>query len=147
MHGTVSSFWTGMTTADLKEKIDLRWSAQEFADLHGISRNAAIGKANRMGWAFDPPVAQNAKHRATLPKRVRLQPKPRPQSRVIFDASIPRAPHLGVKLNDRLFNQCASPNPECDDPLTQTYCGQPTYGTLPYCIACVNRLYQPRRGR
>jgi hypothetical protein len=118
MHGTVSSFqWTETIIADLKTKIGERWSASQFADLYGITRNACIGKAHREGLSFDSKTPGNVKYRATLPKRERLhKPKPRPQSRVIFDASIKRAPHLGVTLNERRFDQCASPNPECDDP-------------------------------
>jgi hypothetical protein len=141
MHGTLDHFqWTEARIADLKAKIDARLSASEE---FGVSRGAVIGKARRMGWAFDSPDVRNVKHRATLPKKEPyIKPKPRPTLQ--FSCAPAEVAPLHIPFLERDKDQCAQLYG--DDPATMTWCGHPCYGALPYCESHAQINYQPRRG-
>jgi GcrA cell cycle regulator len=145
MHGTIDCFqWTEARIADLKSKIDAGLSASETAGEMGISRNAAIGKAHRLGLTFNSPDIRNFKYRASVPKREPyIKPKPRPALR--FDCTPAEVVPLHIPFLDRDKNQCAQLYG--DDPATMTWCGHPCFGSLPYCESHALINYQPSRTR
>lgn len=57
------------------------------------------------------------------------------------------AEFLGIDIFALTSKTCRNPNPMCDDPRAMTYCGQPVFGTLPYCEACAFINYRPANTR
>lgn len=123
-----NSTWTDEAVALLKELWAQDWSCSEIAArLPGrFSRNAVIGKANRLG----------------LEKRRTI--KPAVKSDVVPE--LLKAPdHLGLSF-DQLkdgFSQCRFIHGDVRDG-THSYCGQPTTSDSSYC-AYHNEICRPRR--
>ncbi len=146
MHGTISPFqWTEARVADLKAKIDARWSASEVAALYGISRSAAIGKANREGLSFDSTHPGNY-------KEYLRRPKPKPATAVVkqknnipFDLKADLVPPLNIPFLKRKLDQCAYLYG--DEPSEMTCCGHPTYGTGSWCLAHAQLVVVPFQAR
>lgn len=83
MHGTFDRFqWTAASVRRLKELIDEKLSATRAAEDLGITRNAVIGKAHRLGWSFQSESKNNGQKFAEV-NHARRQPRqPRQPRRV-----------------------------------------------------------------
>lgn len=126
--------WTDERIAKLSKLWDAGLSASQIAEKlgEGVTRNAVIGKAHRLGLASRPsPVKQDASKPAKAAKKAKSA---KPSKVTLLD------------LNDRM---CKWPfgHPGDDD---FHFCGKKAEPGLPYCIGHCGEAYQaqnPRRDR
>lgn len=92
--------WTPEREALLSEKAALHWSASQIAaELGGVSRNAVIGKAERMGVTLDgrsgygPKTYEPARPRGSgrAPPPPKPEPEPEPTAEEIVKGAMPFA--------------------------------------------------------
>jgi len=149
MHGTLDCFrWTDVIIADLKARIAEGLSAAQFANLHSITRNAAIGKANRLGLHFASSSNYNTRtvrERRDRTITMRRDRKRRPVNRIPFDVHAALAEPLRIPFLDRKLNQCA--RLFGDTPDDQTCCGHPVHGTTSWCLAHAQIVFTPYQAR
>jgi hypothetical protein len=137
--------WSDRTIAAVIEAYNAGLTFSQIGQQFDINKNQAAGILNRAG-ALKKRVLGRARTGIKPQNKNTNKINPRKQFRKVpFDARISAAPFLGVSLMERKFDQCAMPDMKCDDPSAMTYCGQPTYGTLPYCGYCAQIIYQPAR--
>lgn len=121
--------------------------------LGGVTRNAVIGKAARLGLQARADRSRENAHqrrkikaRNTRPKVVKLvlvkPAQPAPEPVVVKDA-----PVGGVALVDLRPGQCRFPldMPRDANPIPGMYCGGSVKPHRPYCTAHCARAYTPRR--
>jgi hypothetical protein len=109
-----------------------------------LATNKIAGIVYRAG-ASDPRPGRKPK--TAKPKtRNRIIGEPK-FKKVPFGKRVSSAPFLGLDISQLNSQTCRNPDPTCDDPRAMTYCGQPTYGTLPYCLACAQINYMPAQER
>jgi GcrA cell cycle regulator len=127
--------WTDDRIAKLKKYWDAGFSASQIADKlgGGVTRNAVIGKAHRLGLKSRPsPVKQDKpKPKAAAPKKA----KPEKPARITL-----------LDLTERMCKwPCGHPGDE-----DFHFCGKKAVPGLPYCEAHCEEAYQaqsPRRDR
>tara|TARA_R110002096_G_scaffold87253_1_gene200297 strand:+ start:8031 stop:8513 length:483 start_codon:yes stop_codon:yes gene_type:complete len=132
--------WTDERVAKLRELWDKGLSASQIAKelAEGVTRNAVIGKAHRMGLASRPsPVKSDPQKKAKAPveKKV-VKPKA-------------KAPTGKVSLLDLTERMCKWPIGHPGEPDFH-FCGKPSAPTFPYCGTHCGEAYQvqqPRRDR
>lgn len=132
------SEWTQDRTAILTKMWTEGCSASQIAhSLGGVSRNAVIGRAHRMGLerrkpSFPAPRTPSPKHPFTAVKRA---PGPSPRVHVLappIPLAVDPVPETGKLFTERRFNQCAWPMTEpsenmmaCCKPIVRgSYCGE-----------------------
>ncbi|WP_324075181.1 MAG: GcrA family cell cycle regulator [Erythrobacter sp.] len=124
--------WTDERIATLRKMWEGGATASEIAtELGGVSRNAVIGKAHRLGLKARPsPVKANEKKKAAAPKKPAAPaPKPAPEAHRDAEATAPVAapPERTVRTaaparNDAADNPASAspsqpmPNPQADMP-------------------------------
>lgn len=130
--------------------IELYKQGKSYAEIGaecGLTRGQAAGILDRRGLL---------KTRALGRKRGPARPKTNQTNRIVrlpefkkvpFGKRISAAPFLGLDLYQLTSKTCRNPDPKCDDPAAMTYCGQPVFGTLPYCAACAQINYRPAEAR
>lgn len=133
-------------TAEKIETVTAHWSklsATEIGNMIGVSRNAVIGKAHRLGLASKMSDADVRKRllsrKAHYPEyrqkatRFVVVPKPEP------------VPHnfLGLEIWDLTASTCR--NPRGTGPYL--FCGQPVEDKATYCKHCAKQMYEPPRRR
>lgn len=135
-------------------------ASQIAANLGGITRNAVIGKAHRLGLTGRPSPIKNWPVGITRPKSARRVAKPEPQvatQRVVLpvsqpvpkraEAPMPAAPRevdegpgaTILTLTDRI---CKWPIGDPRHPDFH-FCGRASAENLPYCADHARRAYQP----
>jgi len=131
--------WTEERVEKLRELWDKGLSASQIAKelAEGVTRNAVIGKAHRMGLASRPsPVkADPAKKAAKKPVEKAAPKKKVASSKVSL-----------LELTDRM---CKWPIGHPGDPDFR-FCGKPVQPSFPYCAehcAQAYQIQQPRRDR
>lgn len=126
--------WTDERIALLKELWEKGLSASQIAiELGGVTRNAVIGKAHRMGLSSRPsPVKgeQTAKPRPPVARKA-VEKKPVRQRITLLD------------LTDRM---CKWPIGHPGEPDFQ-FCGKPALTTAPYCGEHCGMAYQAQTSR
>ena len=139
--------WTDDRVEKLRELWDKGLSASQIAKelAEGVTRNAVIGKAHRMGLASRPsPVKSDPAKRAAAAaaKKKAAAPKKAPSTRV--------PPTTGkVSILDLTESMCKWP---IGHPGEENFhfCGKPSQPTFPYCAHhCVDayQVQQPRKTR
>jgi GcrA cell cycle regulator len=124
--------WTDERIATLRKMWEGGATASEIAtELGGVSRNAVIGKAHRLGLKARPsPVKANEKKKVAAPKKpVAPAPKPAPETHRDAEATAPvaAAPERTVRTAAPARNDAADspasaspsqpmPNPQADMP-------------------------------
>ena len=133
--------WTDDRVEKLRELWDKGLSASQIAKelAEGVTRNAVIGKAHRMGLASRPsPVKSDPAKRAAAAAKKKAAPKQEPAK---------AAPTTGkVTILDLTESMCKWP---IGDPGTESFrfCGRKTDPEEPYCVAHSRVAYQPSRRR
>ncbi len=119
---TFKETWTDWQTAELKRLHALNWSARQIGEHIDKSRNAVIGKANRLGLA--KPTKSSRTRRRTA---IKLVPPPKPR---------------GIPLLALKASQCRWPRGEGP----YTFCGLRTKPGQPYCEGHAKRAYATKGG-
>ena len=137
--------WTEDRVEKLRELWDKGLSASQIAKelAEGVTRNAVIGKAHRMGLASRPsPVKSDPAKRAAASAKKKAAPKKEPAKAA--------APINGkISILDLTESMCKWP---IGHPGEENFhfCGKPSQPTFPYCAShCVEayQVQQPRRTR
>jgi hypothetical protein len=118
----------------------------EIAAELGMTRGSVAGIVNRAG-LFKKRLKVETRlgpSRKANPDRIIAKPKFRTEA---FRKRVSAAPFLGFRLDELTATTCRNPDPKCDTPSLQTYCGQPVYGAFPYCLACAQINYAPPQAR
>ena len=136
--------WTDDRVEKLRELWDKGLSASQIAKelAEGVTRNAVIGKAHRMGLASRPsPVKSDPAKRAAAAAKKKAAPKQEPTK---------AAPTTGkVTILDLTESMCKWPIGHPGEAGFH-FCGKPSQPTFPYCANhCVEayQVQQPRRTR
>lgn len=111
-----------------------------------MTRGSVAGIVNRSG-LFKKRLRVETRRgptRKANPDRIIVRPKFRTEA---FRKRVSAAPFLGVRIDQLNATTCRNPDPKCDTPSLQTYCGQPVHGALPYCLACAQINYAPPQAR
>lgn len=134
--------WTDDRVEKLRELWDKGLSASQIAKelAEGVTRNAVIGKAHRMGLASRPsPVKSDPAKRAAAAKK-----------KVEKKSPVKATPSSGkVTILDLTESMCKWPIGHPGEPGFH-FCGKPSQPTFPYCAShCVEayQVQQPRRSR
>lgn len=140
--------WTQVRVDELRIGVDAGRSFSIMAAEFGCSRNAAIGKAHRLG--FKGPNSRNMgglaivlKKRATNEKKTRITKrtkKMKPQL-IVFDAQPDEPEPLRVSLLDLGSVHCHWVCDKTDDNCLPTYCGHPTISESSWCPHHYRRVY------
>lgn len=135
MHGTLDRFqWNDARVGRLKEMIDEKLTATKAAEDLGITRNAVIGKAHRLGWNFQSESKNNGKFAEV--NRARRQPRQKPTALPPMEPE-PDALRLTVL---QLKNKSCRYIVTDDHPML--YCGlQKEHGN--YCAHHAKKMYLP----
>jgi len=131
--------WTDERVAKLQELWDKGLSASQIAKelADGVTRNAVIGKAHRMGLASRPSPVKADPQKKTK--------KPAEKKAVVKS----KAPTGKVSLLDLTERMCKWPIGHPGD-ADFHFCGKPSMPTFPYCAEHCAEAYQvqqPRRDR
>lgn len=118
----------------------------DVCDKYDINRNQVAGILNRAG-AIKKMKRGKAKLFKAKTNNTNRIITPPTFKKVPFRERLSPAPFLGLDIYQLNSQTCRNPNPKWDDPATQTYCGQPVFGTLPYCEACASINYRPADAR
>lgn len=136
--------WTDERVEKLRELWDKGLSASQIAKelAEGVTRNAVIGKAHRMGLASRPsPVKSDPAKRAAAAAKKKAAPK---------QESVKSAPSTGkVTILDLTESMCKWPIGHPGESGFH-FCGKPSQPAFPYCANhCVEayQVQQPRRTR
>jgi GcrA cell cycle regulator len=112
--------WTDERIETLRKMWDSGMTATQIAEeLGGVSRNAVIGKAHRLGLASRPsPVKPNAPEAKAAPAAAAPAPKPAPKPAPVAAAPEPResAPATATATLD----EPAAPKPKPDGPVLRS---------------------------
>jgi GcrA cell cycle regulator len=147
-----------------KEILSRLWmegmSANQIASVlgEGITRNAVIGKAHRLGLSggdregsrSDTAATAAAPDLAELSSDQAVAAQAAPETSGVKDSGIriatkPKAHvHTAVTIAELLEGMCRWPAEETDS-ATFRYCGLPTEGGAPYCAGHCKLAYQPTK--
>lgn len=147
IQGAYNRKWSDRTIAAVIDAYNTGLTFSQIGQLFDINKNQAAGILNRAGALKKRVLGQKrsgGKPQNKNTNRIVIAPKFKAEP---FGRKMSAAPFLGVPLLQRKFNQCAYPDPNNFDPRNALYCGQPTYGTLPYCEACMSVMYIPAKAR
>ncbi len=141
--------WTTERIALLKNRIDAGLSCGQIAREIGVSRNAVIGKANRLGLSRfkratgrqleQPRLRGNASSRSMTQHRIQQALWAKPQ---LGFAEVPSDSANRCSLSELQPWHCRWP---IGDPSSQDFgfCGNKSVDGLPYCPAHARIAYRP----
>src|SRR5262245_341015 len=136
--------WTAARVAQLKSCFDAGLSCSQIADEIGVSRNAVIGKINRMRLSRFGAVVARPRQRRAPPRFVsqhqilaalRAEPQPLPQ-----EAPVDAGPRCSLVDLDEAGCRWPISDPGARD---FGFCGRTKVNGLPYCAGHARMAYQP----
>ena len=141
--------WTTERVALLKERINAGFTCGQIAREMGLSRNAVIGKATRLGL-----LGQRASARTTAPSRIRRrEPRPKPTTPQHILRALWAQPQLScAEAPENSANRCSLLELRewhcrwpMGDPTARSFgfCGNKPLHGLPYCPAHARIGYRP----
>jgi GcrA cell cycle regulator len=150
MHGTLDhTTWTIARVTDLRRMIEEKCSASQAAIHLGITRNAAIGKATRLGLNFNSPSVRNFYWRTQTerPKpsepviriRKRVAPKVKPMPQMLPEPEARNLTFADLEKNDCRYAVTA------DHPML--FCGQTKADGSSYCDHHHHVCWMPPQAR
>ena len=131
--------WTTERIALLKERIDAGLSCEQIAREIGVSRNAVIGKANRLGLSRERTGARNtARPRIATQRRTLLALWANPQ---LASGEAPENSVNRCSLFELQEWHCRWP---LGDPSAENFgfCGNKPVDGLPYCASHARMAYR-----
>jgi len=139
--------WTAERVNQLKSHFEAGLSCSQIADEIGVSRNAVIGKINRLRLSRLGVIAK-PRQRRTAPRffnqhqilaALRAEPLPLPQEAPVENMS-------RCSLVELAEAECRWP---ISDPGARDFgfCGRKAVNGLPYCAAHARMAYQPAPGQ
>jgi GcrA cell cycle regulator len=140
--------WTAERVNQLKSHFEAGLSCSQIADEIGVSRNAVIGKINRMRLSRFGAVIAKPRQRRAPPRfssqhhilaALRAEPLPLRQEAPVENMS-------RCSLVDLAEEECRWP---ISDPGARDFgfCGRKAVNGLPYCAAHARMAYQPASGQ
>jgi GcrA cell cycle regulator len=145
----IQKTWTTERIALLKNRIDAGLSCGQIAREIGVSRNAVIGKANRLGLSRFKSAPAGQPGRTGTPKIAR--PRIVTQHRILRALRTePQIPFAPVPVDSA--NRCSLlelQQGHCRWPISEPgaedfgFCGNEQVGGLPYCAAHARMAYRP----
>jgi len=129
--------WTEARIVELKQYREEGKTGSEIALIFGCTRNAIIGKCNRLGLASP---RRHGQHGALVANRNRREKPPttkwlRPSKRkpALYQFAPETVEPLKVKYLDLTFGQCRFVLDETDDDCLPLSCGHPTHPGSSWC--------------
>jgi GcrA cell cycle regulator len=141
--------WTTERVALLKNRIDAGLSCAQIAREIGVSRNAIIGKVNRLGLSRFKSITSGQRQRTGVGKIARPRIAPQHRTLLALCAKPPLAfvetPQDSAKRCSLLELQqwhCRWP---LGDPTAENFgfCGNDSVHALPYCAVHARMAYRP----
>jgi len=129
--------WTDENVTELTRLWDAGYSASQIGKRIGLSKNAVIGKAHRLG----------LKPRPSPIKRSLIARPPAPPPRVELEPAAPEPPPMPMPPTP----QEARDGPSCVWPIGEPgdesfhFCGQPALPNKPYCSQHCAKAYISRK--
>jgi GcrA cell cycle regulator len=154
-----AGYWNDEREGELKKQLELGYSASQIAqNMHAPSRCSIIGKARRLGLVFKNPAGGGSSRpkntQRPTPKSPRTHAERRPPQPRFPDLSVVTSdePEVvtgifpnRVSLLDATSDQCRWP--AADDGSAMMVCGDPKYGSHPWCARHCRVAYEPRSPR
>ena len=149
MTTTGAATWTTERVALLKSRIEAGHSCGQIAREIGVSRNAVIGKANRLGLSRFKSATSGQGER-TGPRRI-ARPRSATQHRTLLALWAKELPGFAEAPADSA-NRCSLIELQqwhCRWPIGEPasenfgFCGNPPVDGLPYCPAHARMAYRP----
>ena len=138
--------WTEYREAQLRDMWpDKRLSCRMIAEIMGITRNAIIGKAKRLGLGPKPsinlhiPKARNSARVKRRPRRMTFAANPEP----FVPATIEAVPSFGRSILDIAKNECRYATHEDEETSAYRFCGHSVSPGKPYCEVHCRVAYRP----
>jgi GcrA cell cycle regulator len=130
--------------AKLKSLMDKGLSTSEIGKRLGFTKNAVVGKINRLGLNAKPkpPAAKQAKPAAkSAPKKAAPSPAAAPKNSAESKIKAGRIIQHSAALMALRPDQCRWPtgNPDADD---FSFCGEKCFAGKPYCFEHCKVAYQ-----
>lgn len=147
--------WTEERDETLKTMLAGGATVAQAAAKIGVTRNAAMGRASRRGFAMNAPKNGGWNEKRKEDARAVRRAKAERKNPLVFKVSAPKppkpmvqrpteaAPSLRLTVMDLRDNDCHFIEGE----RPYTYCGYPAIELRPYCMFHAALVYQPVRAR
>lgn len=147
----VNNFWSEDQLAVLREEWPRGTTGTQIGILIGKSRNAVIGKANRLKLGARAPRNGAGRPKQEGPPRIRKRvPKQDMATRKIpprfYPAAIPLTTKDPISIMELRYDTCRAPVGSGLDGLV-TYCGDFTFPGKPFCAGHCALYYKPPEAR
>ncbi|MDR3208785.1 MAG: GcrA family cell cycle regulator [Rickettsiales bacterium] len=137
---TINS-WPAGLVARMKKLFDKGLPMAEIGKKLGFSKNAVVGKINRLGWNTLPKRAEAKKKSQKTAKKMPAVKKATPKDAAKSKKNIERTIQHSAQLMSLRADQCRWPigDPDSDN---FRFCGEKCFAGKPYCFEHCKIAYQ-----